>query len=67
MPIKNGRKQSPKEILASVAAEMAKPRVAESAKGAGARARRKYTWTAPSAKKCLLRPSRGAQLLEARN
>jgi hypothetical protein len=35
MLIKNGRKQSPVEVLSSVTTEMAKPRVAESDNGAG--------------------------------
>ncbi len=35
MSIKNDHKQSPAAVLSSVVAEMAKPRVVESAKGAG--------------------------------
>jgi hypothetical protein len=36
MAIKVGQKESPKAVLASVTAEMAKPRVVESAKKAAA-------------------------------
>jgi hypothetical protein len=59
MAINNGHKQSPAEVLSSVSAEMAKPRVAESAKKAGAG---KHGRIAQPVKKGLFRPSelRGA-------
>jgi hypothetical protein len=59
MSKKNDHKQLPAEVLSSVTSEMAKPRVVESAKKAGAG---KYSWIAPSGKKGLFRPSeiRGA-------
>jgi hypothetical protein len=53
MSEKNDHKQSPNSVLVSVIAEMAKPRVVESAKKAGAG---KYSWIAPSGKKGPVRP-----------
>jgi hypothetical protein len=53
MSKKNDHKQSPNAVLASVIAEMAKPRIAESVKKAGAG---KYIWIAPLKKKDLFRP-----------
>jgi hypothetical protein len=44
MSKKNDHKQSPNAVLVSVIAEMAKPRIVESAKKAGAG---KYSWIAP--------------------
>jgi hypothetical protein len=53
MAIKNGQKESPKAVLVSVTAEMAKPRVVESAKKAVAG---KYSRIAPPGKKGFFRP-----------
>jgi hypothetical protein len=53
MSEKNDHKQSPNSVLVSVIAEMAKPRVVESAKKAGAG---KYISITPSKKKDPFRP-----------
>jgi hypothetical protein len=53
MSKKNDHKRSANAVLVSVIAEMAKPRIVESAKKAGAG---KYSWIAPSGKKGPFRP-----------
>jgi 4a-hydroxytetrahydrobiopterin dehydratase len=60
MSINNGHKQSPAAVLSSVTAEMAKPRVAESAKRTGDKAENGAT--APSPKETPVPPGRGGPL-----